>query len=113
MEALFNALSQYIDFLVLGAVACVVLCAPLGLRPLTTGWRFLSELVKDSGTFIQIGLITGVLFALFYFSGYFLNAIGAAFIYPAHVSIVDTVATTFDPNEKGDTVLGLKPVFFE
>jgi hypothetical protein len=107
MEALFNALSQYIDYLVLGAVAFAALSAPFGLRPLTNGWRELSLLVRDSNAFVQVGLISGVLFALFYFSGYLLNAIGDAFLYPAHISIIDTVAT-FDPNKKDDTFLGFK-----
>jgi hypothetical protein len=116
MEALFNALSQYIDFLVMGAVAFAVLCAPFGLRPLTSGWSFLDKAVKSvegGGTFVQVGLIAGMLFAIFYFSGYFLNAIGAAFLHPGHIGIIDTVATRFDPTQKDDTVLGLKPVFFK
>jgi hypothetical protein len=110
MEALFNALSEYIDFLVLGVVAFASFCAPFGLRPVTEGWRILGISLKGrgNGTFVQVGLISGALFALSYFSGYFLNAIGATFIYPAHVSIVDTVATR---NQNYFTIMGLKPVF--
>lgn len=111
MDALFNALSEYIDFLVLGAVALAALCAPFGLTPLAKGWIFLRRLLRRGNTAIQAGLIAGVLFALLYFSGYFLNAIGAAFVHRAHVGIVDTVAT-FDPNESRDSILGLKRVVF-
>ena len=78
MEALFTALAYYIDFLVLGAIALALFCAPFGLvKPLTDGWQFFSKLVEDSHTYIQAGLISGVFFAVFYFSGYFLNAVGS------------------------------------
>ena len=112
MEALIHTLSEYIDCLVLGAVALAALSTPFGLRPLADGWGYLNGLVKDSGTSVQGGLIAGVLVALLYFSGYLLSAVGASFIYPAHVSIVDMVAR-FNPNETGDTSPGLKPAFFQ
>lgn len=93
MEALFTALAHYIDFLVLGAIALALFCAPFGLvKPLTDGWQFFSKLVEDSHTYIQAGLISGVFFAVFYFSGYFLNAVGHAFLHRAHFSIIDTTA---------------------
>lgn len=112
MGALLEALSGYIDFLVLGAVAVAALCAPFGPRPFVTGWTYLTRSEKDSSLSIRSGLIVGALFALLYFSGYFLNAIGALFVYPAHVSIVDTVATRFDRDAINDQILGLKPAFF-
>lgn len=119
MGALLEALSEYIDFLVLGAVALAALCAPFGLWPLTKAWTYLGRPEndgsgapeKDSGVSIRSGLIAGALFALLYFSGYFFNAIGATFVYPAHVSIIDSVAS-FDPdNKNSDTKL--KPAVFE
>ena len=113
MAELLNTLSQYIDFLVLGAFAFAALCAPFGPTRFTKWWSLLSTRLKSRETSVLASLIAGVLFALFYFSGYVLSAVGGAFLHPAHVSIVDAVATTrFDPSEKSDTVLGLKPVFF-
>ncbi len=119
MGALLEALSEYIDFLVLGAVALAALCAPFGLRPLAKGWTYLATPEKDglgapekdSSISIRGGLIAGALFALLYFSGYLLNAIGATFVYPAHVGIVHTVATFNLNNESPDA--GSKRVVFE
>ena len=119
MGALLEALSEYIDFLVLGAIALAALCAPFGPEPLMKGWTYLCEPEKagpgapekESSISIRGGLIAGALFALLYFSGYFLNAIGSTFVYPAHVGIVDTVAT-FDPNNESSDA-GLKDVVFE
>jgi hypothetical protein len=123
MGALLEALSEYIDFLVLGAVAVAALCAPFGPSPLVKVWTYLGAPEKDgagaqekdstgtpekdSNISIRVGLIAGALFALLYFSGYFLNAIGATFVYPAHVGIVDTVASS-DPNDSSNAEL--KPV---
>jgi hypothetical protein len=100
MEALFAALAQYIDYLVLGAVAFPVLCLPFGLmKPLRTAWARLSFRVRRSHTFIQAGLITGVLFSAFYFSGYLLNAVGHTFLRRAHYSVINSAAT-FDTKQK-------------
>lgn len=97
MEALFNALAQYIDFLVLGAVAIPALCLPFGLvKPLTAARDLLRSLLSTRHKLIQIGVITGVVFAALYFSGYLLNALGHAFLHRAHFSVIDTAAR-FDP----------------
>src|SRR5581483_12343611 len=100
MEALFAALAQYVDYLVLGAISLAVLSLPFGfLQPLSVAWRRLSLRVRRSHTFVQAGLIAGVLFAAFYFSGYFMNAFGHAFLRRAHYSVIDTAAT-FDPKQQ-------------
>src|SRR5215469_4694916 len=120
MDALFSALSQYIDFLVLGVLALATLCVPFGMRPLADGWRLLGTLLweRGYGTFVKTGLISGATFALLYFSGYLLNAVGTAFVYPAHVSIINTIATESDaqgdkvlPGSDADTFMGLKYTF--
>lgn len=94
MGALFGTLNQYVDFLVLGAFTIVVLSLPFGfMTPLTAGWQWLSEQVRDSDTWVQVGLIAGVLFAAFYFAGYSVNALGHAFLHRAHYSIINSAAT--------------------
>ena len=104
MDALFDALSQYIDFLVLGAVAFAAVRLPFQFKkPLTEGWKWLrDDLVGQSQTLTQVGLITGILFATFYFSGYLLNAIGISFLHRAHYSVIDFAATAGE-GQKAET----------
>lgn len=95
MDALFSSLSQSVDFLVLGAVATLVLCLPFGFKkPLEDGWCWLKSLMQGSHHLVQGGLLTVFLFSTFYFSGYLLNAAGHAVLHRAHFLVIQTAAET-------------------
>jgi len=109
MGAFVGTLNQYVDFLVLGAFTIAVLSLPFGfMTPLTAGWQWLSEQVRDSDTWIQVGLIAGVLFAAFYFAGYAVNALGHAFLHRAHYSIINNAATL--AQQEGPEQSGANPI---
>lgn len=102
MDALVNSVTQYIDFLVLGAVALLIWSIPFTLHdPIVRWWNFLLEKCFPSAAqgnkekerdryskFISVGLAGGLLFAIFYFSGYMLNAFGHAMLQSAHVGVI-------------------------
>jgi hypothetical protein len=95
MEAFFSTLAQYVDFLVLGFVAVPILTAPFDFEPLLLGWSSLHHAAPDNNYFRHL-LIGGVFFAVSYFSGYALIAIGHQLVQDAHVQIVYEAQKPFD-----------------
>src|SRR5438045_439844 len=102
MEALVNNITQYIEFLVLGAVGMLALSIPITHRhPLTRGWRFLVEQVLPGkepdhySRFIKVGLAGGLLFAIFYFAGHMLYSFGQNLLQPAHMAVVHESSLVF------------------
>lgn len=98
MDALVSTVTQYIDFLILGAVALLVWSIPFTVHnPITRAWAFLLEKCfpqhggprKDRySKFISVGLAGGLVFAIFYFSGYMLNSLGHYLLQDAHLAVI-------------------------
>ena len=120
MDSLINALREYIDFLVVGAIGLLILSLPFAIhRPLSRGWhlvidhRFPGEegeevyrvnkfiRVRFASKFIRVGFASGTLFAILYFSGYMLNGFGHQLLHTVHLRIIyessQASAQKFDP----------------
>jgi hypothetical protein len=104
MDTLVNTLSEYIDFLVLGAFGLLVLSLPFAEhRPLSRGWNFLIDKclpgpeVDHYSRIIRVSLGGGIVFVVFYFSGYMFNAFGHSLLHTAHMRVIRESADYFPP----------------
>jgi hypothetical protein len=95
MDALVNTVTQYIDFLILGAVALLIWSIPFTVHnPITRAWAFLlakcfpREREDRYSKFISVGLAGGLVFAIFYFSGYMLNSLGHYLLQDSHLAVI-------------------------
>jgi len=106
MDALVSTIGQYVDFLILGAVALLIWSIPFTLHdPITRSWTFLLEKCFPAGAphdryskFISVGLAGGLLFAIFYFSGYMLNAFGHYLLQDGHYAVIHESSFIYTPD---------------
>jgi len=110
MDALVSTVTQYIDFLILGAVALLIWSIPFTIHnPITRAWAFLlakcfpRERDDRYSKFISVGLAGGLVFAIFYFSGYMLNSLGHYLLQDSHLAVIHESSLMYRGEIKPET----------
>jgi hypothetical protein len=96
MDELVKTLGQYVEFLILGALALGLLVvsanALAGRRRNDARKLALPDLVGKDHPNVRLAVQAGVVFAVLFLAGFAINALGYWFLQPAHVHVIHYTA---------------------